>query len=84
MIDTDGVGLERFVTHGITEDRAAIGEEPRGRGILGVLISDARPLRLTDLTRDPRSVGFPPNHPPMTRFLGVPVMLRESPSATCT
>jgi signal transduction histidine kinase len=77
VIDTDGAGLERFVTHGITtSERAAIGEEPRGRGILGVLISDARPLRLTDLTRDPRSVGFPPNHPPMKRFLGVPVMLR--------
>ena len=77
VIDTDGVGLERFVTHGISaSDRAAIGDEPRGRGILGVLISDARPLRLTDLTRDPRSVGFPPNHPPMTRFLGVPVILR--------
>ena len=77
MIDRSGQELEQFVTYGIDDDtRAAIGELPRGRGILGVLIADARPLRLDDLTRDPRSVGFPPNHPPMTSFLGVPVMTR--------
>ena len=50
--------------------------EPRGRGILGVLIREARPLRLHDLRDDPRSVGFPPNHPPMRSFLGVPIVLR--------
>ncbi len=49
---------------------------PQGRGILGALIVDARPLRLHDLSEDPRSVGFPPNHPPMRTFLGVPVVLR--------
>ena len=77
MIDRGGHELERFVTFGIGEaDRAAIGELPRGRGILGVLIEDARPLRLDDLMRDPRAVGFPPNHPPMRSFLGVPVMTR--------
>ena len=77
VIDRAGKELERFVTHGLDETaRTAIGELPRGRGILGVLIEDARPLRLDDLTRDPRSVGFPPNHPPMHSFLGVPVMTR--------
>ena len=77
VIDRSGRELERFVTFGIDDEaRTAIGKLPRGRGILGVLIDDARPLRLDDLTRDPRSVGFPPNHPPMTSFLGVPVMTR--------
>ena len=77
VLDRDGTGLERFLTHGLDDPtRAAIGELPHGRGILGVLIEDARPLRLPDLTRDPRSVGFPPNHPPMHSFLGVPVMTR--------
>jgi signal transduction histidine kinase len=77
VIDRKGSGLERFVTHGLTDaEYAAIGDEPRGRGILGVLITDARPLRLADLGSDPRSVGFPPNHPGMTTFLGVPILLR--------
>ena len=77
VIDRSGRELERFVTFGVDDEtRAAIGDLPRGRGILRVLIDDARPLRLDDLTRDPRSVGFPPNHPPMKSFLGVPVMTR--------
>ncbi len=77
VIDSGGTELERFVTHGLDDaTRAAIGDLPRGRGILGVLIVDARPLRLDDLMSDPRSVGFPPNHPPMHSFLGVPVMTR--------
>ena len=77
VIDRGGHALERFVTFGIEEaERAAIGDLPTGRGILGVLIEDARPLRLDDLMRDPRAVGFPPNHPPMRSFLGVPVMTR--------
>ena len=58
------------------EERAAIGHIPVGRGILGVLIDDARPLRLHDIADDPRSVGFPANHPPMRSFLGVPVTAR--------
>jgi signal transduction histidine kinase len=53
-----------------------IGEPPHGRGILGVLIRDAHPLRLHDLQEDPRSVGFPPGHPEMRSFLGVPILLR--------
>src|SRR5215831_19470132 len=77
VIDPAGSGLERFVTHGITpEVHTQIGDPPHGRGILGVLIHDARPLRLHDLTEDPRSVGFPPGHPRMRSFLGVPIMLR--------
>jgi signal transduction histidine kinase len=66
--------ITRFITTGLTdEQRAALGPPPTGRGILGVLIDEARPLILRDLTEDPRSVGFPPNHPPMRSFLGVPV-----------
>jgi signal transduction histidine kinase len=77
VIDATGRELERFVTHGIDpETHAAIGDPPRGRGILGVLIRDARPLRLHDIAADDRSVGFPPNHPPMRSFLGAPVLLR--------
>ncbi|MEO5791224.1 MAG: GAF domain-containing protein [Gaiellaceae bacterium] len=77
VIDSSGRELERFVTHGIGEEaRAAIGELPRGRGILGALIDEARLLRLDDLNADPRAVGFPPNHPPMRSFLGVPILLR--------
>jgi signal transduction histidine kinase len=77
VIDRSGQQLERFVVTGIDpETHAAIGELPRGRGILGVLIREAQPIRLHDLTEDPRSVGFPPGHPPMRTFLGVPILLR--------
>jgi len=77
VIDASGAALEHFFTTGIDEGtRATIGPLPRGRGILGVLIRDAAPLRLDDLSQDPRSVGFPPGHPPMRSFLGVPIMLR--------
>src|SRR5215208_4612428 len=77
VIDRSGQNLERFLTTGIDEEtHAAIGDLPRGRGILGVLIHDAQPLRLADIADDPRSVGFPPHHPPMGTFLGVPVLLR--------
>ena len=77
VIDPSGSGLERFVTYGMTAQvESEIGDPPHGRGILGVLIIDSRPLRLHDLTQDPRSVGFPPGHPPMHTFLGVPIVLR--------
>ena len=77
VIDESGSALERFLTAGIDpETHELIGDLPRGRGILGVLITEARPLRLHDLGADPRSVGFPPNHPPMRSFLGVPIILR--------
>ena len=77
VIDVSGQALERFVTTGLeAHQHAAIGELPRGRGILGVLIREATPFRLSDIADDPRSVGFPPNHPRMQRFLGVPILLR--------
>jgi signal transduction histidine kinase len=77
VIDPSGRELERFVTFGIDgETTKAIGDLPRGRGILGILIREATPLRLRDLTQDPRAVGFPPGHPPMKTFLGVPILLR--------
>jgi GAF domain-containing protein len=77
VIDRDGNALERFITHGIDERAVkAIGELPRGRGILGALIHDVETLRLHDLGEDQRAVGFPNNHPPMQTFLGVPVLLR--------
>jgi signal transduction histidine kinase len=77
VIDRSGQHLERFLTTGIdAETHAAIGELPHGRGILGVLIRDAAPLRLARIADDPRSVGFPANHPPMTTFLGLPIVLR--------
>jgi GAF domain-containing protein len=69
--------LERFLTVGIDHVmRRAIGELPRGRGVLGVLIEDPRPLRLPDVGRHPESYGFPPGHPVMHSFLGVPILIR--------
>ncbi len=69
--------LERFLTVGIDQStRRAIGELPRGRGVLGVLIEDPRPLRLVDVGRHPQSYGFPAGHPPMRTFLGVPILIR--------
>jgi len=77
VIDRSGDELESFVTTGIDEEtHRAIGGLPRGQGILGVLIKEATALRLHDLSDDPRSVGFPPNHPPMHTFLGVPILVR--------
>jgi signal transduction histidine kinase len=77
VIDQSGAALENFVTTGLDDETVArIGDLPRGRGILGVLIHDAEPLRLGNIASDPRSVGFPPNHPPMKSFLGVPILLR--------
>lgn len=77
VLDEDRHELERFITHGIDEaGRRAIGNLPRGRGILGLLIEQPRPLRLGDVGTHPRSYGFPPGHPPMSSFLGVPVMIR--------
>ena len=69
--------LARFLTRGIDEDtHRAIGDLPRGRGLLGVLIDDPRPLRLDDVGDHPRSYGFPPGHPPMRSFLGAPILIR--------
>jgi signal transduction histidine kinase len=77
VIDRSGQALERFLTTGVDADtHAAIGDLPRGRGILGVLIREVRTLRLHDIADDPRSTGFPPHHPQMRTFLGVPIVLR--------
>ncbi len=74
ILDGQG-GLGQFITTGISEEtKARIGPLPVGKGILGVLVLEARPLRLRDLTQDPRAHGFPPNHPPMHSFLGVPII----------
>jgi len=78
VLDDTGSALGQFITVGIdTEARVAIGPPPKGLGILGLLIADARPLRLADLSEHPASAGFPPNHPPMRSFLGVPVRVRD-------
>jgi signal transduction histidine kinase len=74
VLTPDGRRIEEFVTVGITDEaRAAIGDPPVGHGLLGALITEARPMRLPDIAADPRSVGFPPNHPPMRSLLGAPV-----------
>lgn len=76
VLSDDGSRIGEFVTSGVTdEERRRIGRLPEGRGILGVLIREARPLRLRRIQDDPRSVGFPPNHPRMTSFLGVPILV---------
>jgi signal transduction histidine kinase len=74
VLTLDGRLIEEFITVGITPDeRAALGDPPTGHGLLGALITEARPLRIPDISADPRSVGFPPNHPPMKSLLGAPV-----------
>jgi signal transduction histidine kinase len=66
--------IHTFMTVGIDDaTRGRIGDLPTGHGILGLLIEEARPIRLPDIRRDPRAYGFPPNHPPMHSFLGAPV-----------
>ena len=73
-----GEELIEFVTEGIDDDvRARIGPPPSGRGVLGVLMDDPKPIRLDDIRLHPDSVGFPADHPPMRTFLGVPVRIRE-------
>ena len=73
----DSGKLAEFVPVGLAEDEiAAIDHWPEGRGLLGALITDPRPVRLADLSADPRSSGFPEGHPPMRSFLGVPVRIR--------
>jgi len=77
VLDEERSALERFLTRGIDQQlHREIGDLPRGRGVLGVLIDDPRPLRLADVGHHPLSYGFPANHPPMRSFLGVPIMIR--------
>jgi two-component system, NarL family, sensor histidine kinase DevS len=78
VLGADRMELERFITTGVDreEARRTIGSLPRGRGVLGVLIADPRPLRLSNVADHAQSYGFPPGHPHMGSFLGVPVVIR--------
>lgn len=78
LLAPDGRTLDNFVVSGMSEaQRAAIGKLPIGRGILGLLIREGKPIRLRDLAAHPASVGFPANHPPMRSFLGAPIASRQ-------
>jgi GAF domain-containing protein len=80
ILDRSRGELERFTTAGLDEPaRRQIGALPRGRGVLGELIADPRPLRLADVGAHPHSYGFPSGHPPMKTFLGVPVLVAGKP-----
>jgi signal transduction histidine kinase len=77
VLNKDRTELERFITIGVDETtRRAIGDLPRGRGVLGVLIEEPQPLRLANVGKHPRSYGFPMAHPAMHTFLGVPIVIR--------
>jgi signal transduction histidine kinase len=77
ILNEPRTGLDRFLAVGIDQQtHRAIGSLPRGRGVLGVLIEEPRPLRLSDVSRHPSSYGFPVGHPVMHSFLGVPVLIR--------
>lgn len=78
VVDEEGKGLSDFVTFGVDEDVARrIGHRPDGHaGLLGALIRDPQTIRLADLSADPRAAGFPPGHPPMRTFLGVPIRVQ--------
>jgi signal transduction histidine kinase len=77
VLNRSGDGLERFLTVGLDDEtRRVIGDEPRGRGVLGELIENPKALRLSDVGHHPRSYGFPTGHPPMHSFLGVPIVIR--------
>lgn len=76
VLGEDGY-IERFPTSGISEvDREKIGAPPRGHGLLGVMLRAGRTIRIPDISKDPRRSGFPPNHPPMTALLGVPIFVQ--------
>jgi signal transduction histidine kinase len=78
VLDVAGEGLSDFITVGIGEEqRQIIGELPHGRGVLGLLIREPQAIRLSDLSQHPASYGFPPGHPPMRTFLGVPILVRR-------
>ena len=80
ILNPEGTGLATFVASGLSpEEHARIGPLPQGKGVLGLLITDPKPLRLTDITRHAQSYGFPANHPHMRSFLGVPVIGRRGP-----
>lgn len=77
VLDESGTGLAEFITVGVDDEtHAAIGALPKGHGLLGLIIREGASLRLADLHEHPASEGFPPNHPPMLSFLGVPIRIR--------
>src|SRR4051794_22227596 len=77
ILDEDRRELAQFLTRGIDDrTRRAIGDLPRGRGVLGLLIEDPRPVRIADVSNPPRSSGSPEAPPPMRSFLGVPIVIR--------
>lgn len=77
VLDPSGTRLVDFITAGIDDDtRAEIGRLPEGHGVLGLLIVDPKPIRLPNISEHPDSFGFPPHHPPMSSFLGVPITVR--------
>ena len=79
VLDSERTGLAEFLTVGLdAADVRRIGTLPTGRGILGLLITDPRPLRMPDIGSHPDHHGFPPNHPPMSSFLGVPVKVPDA------
>jgi signal transduction histidine kinase len=79
ILATDGKTLESFTTAGLSRaERSRLGTPPSGHGILGLVIREERPIRLEDLKNHPASQGFPPNHPEMRSFLGVPIMGRRT------
>ncbi len=78
VLGEDGSSLVQFVTSGLDEaERRRIGDPPRGRGLLGLVIRERKPIRTADIKRHPQRYGFPPHHPPMNSFLGVPVVGRD-------
>ncbi|HUK20372.1 MAG TPA: GAF domain-containing sensor histidine kinase [Gemmatimonadales bacterium] len=77
VLSADGKGLSEFVTSGLSDaERAHIGDLPSGRGLLGLVIREPHPIRSADIKHHPQRFGFPPNHPPMQSFLGVPVAVQ--------
>ncbi len=77
VLDVEGTRIEQFVTSGISpEERSAMGETPMGKGLLGAILAERRPMRVASIAEDPRSVGFPANHPPMTSLLGVSLIYK--------
>jgi len=78
VLDDAGTTIGSFVTHGLSQEEIdRIGHPPSGRGLIGLLLRESRPLRLDDISEHPASVGFPPNHPSMKSFLGVPVRAHD-------
>jgi signal transduction histidine kinase len=78
VLDEERQALSDFITVGLSEEKeTSIGERPTGRGVLGLLIADPKALRINEIGGHPDSFGFPPGHPPMTSFLGVPIKVRD-------